>query len=547
MAEERTATCTPSRPARCGHAALGERAHLRALPEVDEDAGGLGVEAELAPRPRAGPAGRRRRRGRSGDHPMRASRRSTVGPRSSLCGELAGLEHGVEEGLARERAAVRARASTSAAGTTPASLRAPRPARRSAPDRGARRRRRGRRARPRRRPCAAVRAGAATSASRCRRPASNTRRRTRPGTPARGPPARRPRASGKAARGDQPAGDRHRARQMPSPVPLDETKRIAGGPGGVIPAARRRRAAGRPRGCPRRRAPPSVRSYLRRTRARRCGPSPSAQRPRWAAPAPISPSKKARMPASSADAAEAQQAPNARSRSPPTRSSRTTVWRRAGAQRERAAVLLPANAARRSPAGDRPTSRSPGTIRAGPQVLVVTEEAASRPSRTVCTKRASANSRRSVCASLMLCELISTSPGLPSCSRPRHRRSRNSRAAGGRPARRGSCARNGRPPRRTTRLAHQVVEARAAGRPPARGATRSSRSFSMKAAEAHAPLQQVRHPALVAVKARLDRDVGEPRVAAQQPPEDVRAAAARAADEDELGGLRSAPATADRS
>ena len=62
----------------------------------------------------------------------------------------------------------------------------------------------------------------------------------------------------------------------------------------------------------------------------------------------------------------------------------------------------------------------------GPQVFVVTDEAASRPSRTGWTNRASGNMRRSVCASLMLCELISTSRGLPAPSAQGPRRSQKS-------------------------------------------------------------------------------------------------------------------------
>ena len=150
-------------------------------------------------------------------------------------------------------------------------------------------------------------------------------------------------------------------------------------------------------------------------RALPTGPSPLAQRPRWAAPGP-----------SPLEEAARGLVVRRRRRTPAAPRGRLAVAAHEVVEDDRVQPVRPERRAdprpprrgprRRSPAVDPPTSRSPRTIRSGPQVLVVTEEAASRPSRTVWTKRASPNRRRSVWASLTLCELISTSPGLPSRS-----------------------------------------------------------------------------------------------------------------------------------
>ena len=146
---------------------------------------------------------------------------------------------------------------------------------------------------------------------------------------------------------------------------------------------------------------------------------------------------------------------------------------------------------------------------------MVTEEAASRPSRTVWTKRASGNSRRRVCASLTLCELISTRPGLPCSSASGHSRSTNScrQAATGsewvgalEALHRGVELPAGQQVVEAARLA---VDAHAV--PP------EVAQLLEEAAQRHPAPEQVRHAPLVAVEAGLDRDVGKARMPAQEP------------------------------
>ena len=205
-------------------------------------------------------------------------------------------------------------------------------------------------------------------------------------------------------------------------MPFEVKKRIGSARAQLtLGPARRCEQRRRPRGCPPGRARRACAGTAARPARRPPTRGRARQRPRFAARGLISSSKYSRIAGASSISQKASRLSKVASRSRSTRSSRSTVWKRAGrGSPPSPGARTPASMARIRSAHQ---SIAP-PMRSGPQVLVVIDDATSRPSRKTWMKRACGKRSSSTRASFTLCELISTRPGRPSSSATGYRRSR---------------------------------------------------------------------------------------------------------------------------